>query len=57
MMVVLSKTEHRPTADQVKDLTFDWSPAGLRALRGTTSDVVMTLVVAAAILGVWIHFA
>jgi hypothetical protein len=41
----------------VKDLTFDWSPAGIRALRGTTSDVVMTLVVAVAILSVWIHFA
>lgn len=57
IMVTLSKLGLRPPAEKVDNLTFDWSPAGLRALRGTTSDVVMTLVVAVAILSVWVHFA
>ena len=57
IMVTLSKLGLRPPAEKVDNLTFDWSPAGLRALRGTTSDVIMTLVVAVAILSVWVHFA
>jgi SSS family solute:Na+ symporter len=57
MIVVLSKTRPVRQPKAIADLTFDWSGGGLASLRGTTSDVVMTLVVAAAILGIWIHFA
>jgi hypothetical protein len=56
MMVAISRT--RPERRHgVEELTFDWSSKGVASLRGTTTDVVMTLCVAAAILGIWIHFA
>lgn len=57
MMVAISKAREVRPPKAIADLTFDWSGGGIASLKGTTSDVVMTLVVAAAILGIWIHFA
>jgi hypothetical protein len=57
MMVAISKAREVRPPKAIADLTFDWSGGGIASLKGTTSDVVMTLAVAAAILGIWIHFA
>ena len=57
MMVLLSKIGRERSPAAIAELTFDWSAKGFASLKGTTSDVVMTLAVAGTILGIWIHFS
>ena len=52
-LVVISRAGKPPSTEQIRDLTVDWSAPA----RVNRTDVVLTLIIGVAIVGLWVFFA
>ncbi len=52
-LVVVSRAGKPPTVEEIRDLTVDWNAPA----RVNRTDLVLTLIVGVAIVGLWVYFA
>ena len=56
LIIALSLTDQATVSSEAADIVVDLSPSGRNRIGGTFGDLAMTVIVGAAILGIWIHF-